>query len=76
MYTAAFWAGAFDRGLKSLAQTLLLLWSGNEWFNVLDINLVAALGIGAGALVLSLLTSMISAPIGDRGTTSMLNGGQ
>lgn len=75
MYTAAFWVGAFDRALKSLAQVLLLLWGGNEWFNVLTVDLAGALGVGAGALVLSLLTSIVSAPVGDRGSTSLLNGG-
>jgi hypothetical protein len=75
MFSAAFWTGAFDRAIKSFAQALLLMWGFDEGFNVLEINFVASLGVGAGAAVLSLLTSVISAPVGERGTTSMLSGG-
>jgi hypothetical protein len=75
MYTAAFWAGAFDRAIKSLAQTLILLWGASDGLNMFEINWVQTIGVGAGALALSLLTSVISAPIGDRGSTSLLRGG-
>jgi hypothetical protein len=75
MRTAAFWTGAFDRAIKSLAQTLILLWFTSDVVNIFEVNWVESLGVGAGALVLSLLTSIVSAPIGDDGTTSMLRGG-
>jgi hypothetical protein len=68
---SAFWTGAFDRAIKSFAQALLLLWGADEGLNLLEINLVQSLGVAAGALVLSLLTSIVSAPIGDDGTTSV-----
>lgn len=73
---AGFWAGAFDRAIKSFAQALLLIWGADEGFNVINVNLVQALGVAAGALVLSLLTSIVSNPVGDRNTTSMLPGGR
>lgn len=76
MRTAGFWVGAFDRAIKSFAQALLLLWGADAGLNLLDVNFVQALGVGAGALVLSLLTSIVSAPVGDDGTTSLLRGGQ
>ena len=76
MYTAGFWAGAFDRVIKSFAQALLLLWGADEGLNLLSINFPASLGVAAGAAALSLLTSIISAPVADRGSTSMLPGGQ
>jgi len=75
MYTAAFWTGAFDRAIKSFAQMLLVLWGASDVFNIFEVNWVQTLGIGAGALVVSLLTSIISAPVGDRGTTSVMRGG-
>lgn len=75
MFSAGFWAGAFDRVIKSFAQALLLLWGADEGLNLLSINFPASLGVAAGAAVLSLLTSIISAPIADRGSTSMLPGG-
>lgn len=74
MYTAAFWAGAFDRVVKSFAQALLLLWGADEGFNLIEVDLVTSLGIAAGAAVLSLLTSLVSAPVADRGSTSLLPG--
>lgn len=76
MYTAAFWAGAFDRVIKSFAQALLLMWGADEGFSLVEINFAQSLGVAAGAAVLSLLTSLISAPVADRGSTSLLPGGQ
>lgn len=76
MLTAAFWTGAADRAVKSFAQALLLLWGSSEIFNVLEIQVGPAFGVAGGAAVLSLLTSIVSAPAGDKGTTSMLPGGQ
>lgn len=75
MLTTAFWIGAIDRAVKSFAQALLLLWGADAGFNLLSVDLGAALGIAAGAAVLSLLTSLVSAPVGETGTTSFLPGG-
>lgn len=72
---AAFWTGAFDRAIKSFAQALLVLWGADEGLNIFDINFMEMLGIGAGAAVLSLLTSLASKSVGDKNTTSMLSGG-
>lgn len=74
MLTATFWTGAVDRAVKSFAQALLLLWGADAGFNLLEVNLPTALGLGAGAAALSLLTSIASAPMGDKGTTSFLPG--
>lgn len=76
MFTPGFWAGAFDRVIKSFAQALLLLWGADEGLNILEIDFVTSLGVAAGAAALSLLTSIISAPVADRGSTSMIPGGQ
>lgn len=76
MRDAGFWTGALDRAVKSFAQALLLLWGADAGFNLLQVNLVQALGVAAGAAVLSLLTSMASSSVSDEGTTSMLPGGR
>lgn len=76
MMDANFWTGALDRAVKSFAQALLLLWGADQGLNILDVNFVQAFGIAAGAAVLSLLTSVVSAPVADRGSTSMLPGGR
>lgn len=75
MLTAAFWTGAVDRAVKSFAQALLLLWGADAGFNVLQIDVGSALGVAAGAALLSLLTSIASSPMGDKGTSSALPGG-
>lgn len=75
MLTKAFWLGLVDRAVKSFAQALLLLWGADAGFNVLHVDFRGALGVAAGALVLSVLTSLISAPIGEADTTSFLPGG-
>jgi hypothetical protein len=75
MSNPGFWTGALDRALKSFAQALLLL-LGADGFNLFEVELLPALGVAAGALVLSLLTSIVSAPVGEDGTTSLLRGGR
>lgn len=76
MLTASFWTGALDRAVKSFAQALLVLWGADEGFNLLEIDLGSQVGVAAGAAVLSLLTSIASTPVGDKGTTSFLPGGR
>lgn len=76
MNNPQFWTGAFDRAIKSFAQALLLLWGADEGFSILEIQFVPQLGVAAGAAVLSLLTSIISSPVGEKQTTSMLPGGR
>ncbi|MGD9989323.1 holin [Pseudonocardia sp.] len=74
MLTAAFWTGTADRAVKSFAQALLLLWGADAGFDVLSIDMPGALGVAAGAAVLSVLTSIVSAPAGDKGSSSLLPG--
>lgn len=76
MRDAGFWVGTLDRAVKSFAQALLLLWGADDGLNVLEINLAQSLGVAVGAAVLSLLTSIVSSSVGDRGTTSMISGGR
>lgn len=71
MWTLAFWRGAADRSLKSAAQSLLLLW-GADQFSLLNVQWMDAAGIAGGFAVLSLLTSIASGYVGDKGTTSLL----
>ena len=76
MLTASFWTGAIDRAVKSAAQSLLLLWGADEGLNIIEIDLGSSLGLAGGAVALSLLTSIVSAPAGDKGSTSLLPGGK
>ena len=74
MLSSAYWLGVADRAVKSFAQALLLLWGADAGFNLLAVDIPSALGIAAGAAVLSVLTSLVSLPIGDRGSPSVLPG--
>jgi hypothetical protein len=72
MLTARFWAGATDRAVKSFAQSLILLWTADQGFNVLEIAVGPTFGVAVGAAALSLLTSIVSAPVGDQGSPSLI----
>lgn len=76
MRDAGFWAGVLDRAVKSFAQALLLLWGADAGFNLFEIDVLPAFGVAAGAAVLSVLTSIVSSPVGDGGTTSLVPGGR
>lgn len=73
MYTRAWALGTLDRATKTAAGDLVVLWSASS---ALHINALQILGVTAAAVVMSLLTSIASAPVGDRGTTSALPGGR
>ncbi len=72
MWTRSFALGALDRAVKSFAQSLIVLWTADEGFNVLEIAIGPTFGVAVGAAALSLLTSIVSAPVGDRGSTSLI----
>lgn len=76
MLTSAFWVGALDRAVKSFAQTLLLIWGAGSGLDLLHVDFGSAISLGAGAAVLSVLTSIVSAPLGNKGSTSALPGAQ
>jgi hypothetical protein len=69
--TSSFWVSAVERAVKSFAQSLLAIWGGGV-FNVLSVNWGSALGIAAGAAVLSLLTSLVSLPFGPSDSPSVV----
>lgn len=74
MWTRSFWLGTLDRAAKSAAQQLLVLWGASGVLDLLQVDPLPALGVAAGAAVLSVLTSVASARVGDRGSTSLLPG--
>jgi hypothetical protein len=72
MWTASFWKQVAERGIKSAAQALIGLWVGDAAFNVWQADPRKALGVAVGAFILSLLTSLVSAPVGEPGTPSLV----
>lgn len=69
MWTAIFWKLAAERAAKSAAQAIVGLWPLDQ-FNVLDADFPLALGVAGGAVVLSLLSSVITAGIGEKNDPS------
>jgi hypothetical protein len=73
MLTASFWGAALERAVKTFAQILLsLLVVGDYALNAFTFDWVPALGIAGGGFVISLLTSIVSAPISPAGTPSLV----
>lgn len=72
------WAiGTADRAIKSFATTMLvLLGSGTPGLNLVHVDWLNALEVAGSTVVLSVLTSVASAFLGDAGTTSLLPGGR
>lgn len=72
LYTRIFWIDAFERAVKTIAQTLLSLWAMGQGLDVFTINWKQALGVSLGAAVISLLTSIISAAKNNTDTASLV----
>lgn len=71
MFTKLFWKGALERAIRTFCQTLVAVvgaaqfdWMSADWQSLLVTSAVAA--------GLSVLTSIASANIGDKGTPSVV----
>lgn len=71
MWTLAFWKDTAERALKTAAQAVVLGLGLAQGANLFEMDFMAALGLAAGGAVLSVLTSIISAPFGEKGTASL-----
>lgn len=72
LFTATFWLDAFERAVKTAAQTLIAL-IGVNVTEVTDLDW-GQIGIATGvATALSVLTSIVSSGIGEPGSASLLN---
>ena len=77
MFSAAFWKAAAERAVKSAAQGVLLVWlgdagvAGGQVASLVSLDWATAGYAAGGMALLSLLTSVISAPIGDNGGPSL-----
>lgn len=74
LWTLAFWKGALERALKTLAQALIAA-VGTERLGILELDWPQIFSLGATAAVLSLLMSVVSAPFGPTGTPSLVDDG-
>ena len=70
IYSLSFWKDAGERAAKSAAQAAVLALGGDA-INVWNVDLQTVSGLGLGGAVLSLLTSVASAGLANRGTASL-----
>lgn len=63
-YGRNFWRQSFERAVKTAAQAVVLLVGGDQ-FDVLQANVERGFGFAAGGFLLSLITSIATAPIGE-----------
>ena len=73
MFTSAFWKLAVERAIKTVAQALVAVFAASQfdWFSA---DGQAILGTAATAGVLSILMSVASIGVGDKGTPSLVPG--
>ena len=71
MFTSKFWRDAFERAVKTAAQAVVVV-LGAEVANVFEVNWTETAGLALGAAALSVLTSIASAPFGDKETASLV----
>lgn len=71
MFTYRFWQLAGERAVKTFAQSLVAILSATG-VGLLTAPWSTALSTAAMAALLSVLTSMASAPVGESGTPNLL----
>lgn len=62
MFSAKFWRSAFERAVKTAAQSAVVLFGANQ-VNVLSVDWEQIGAVVAGSALLSVLTSLASARI-------------
>lgn len=60
MFSWSFWRAALERAIRTTAQTWLALWAGAGVLDAFTIDPGEAFGVGLGAALLSLLTSVVA----------------
>jgi hypothetical protein len=74
MYTKAFWKQAGERAAKSGVQYLALTWgfSNSGPINAFELDYQLGLGSFLGGVLISLATSIVSAPVGADSSPSLV----
>lgn len=72
MWTLDFWKDAGERAIKTAAQSVITALFLAEGVNAFDIDFGLAAGFALGGAFFSILTSIASAPIGTKGTASLV----
>lgn len=73
MFTTQFWKEALERALKTAAQTAILAWGvGDQVLNLFTADLVLIGQFAVSGAVLSILTSVASAPFSQKDSPSLV----
>ncbi len=67
MNSKAFWYATLERAAKTAANSLIIMWAGDQGLDIMNVNLTHALGLAGGAAVLSALMSVASAGVNNNG---------
>lgn len=73
MYTSVFWKDTFERVVKTVFQTLIALFIADGVVSIVEIDFGHSLGVAGFAALMSLLTSVASAPVGEPGLASAVH---
>jgi hypothetical protein len=74
MLTRSFWRDAAERAVKTAAQVAVGLLTADQVIGLLDIDWGQGASVVGLATLISLLTSVASARVGERGTASLTGG--
>ena len=74
IFTKTFWLEALERSIKTVAQSLIIMYGAAEGFNLFTADWGTTGGFAAGGFVLSILTSVASAPFGANNSPSLVKG--
>lgn len=73
MFGTTFWKSALERAVKTAGQALLVAAGlGEPGASVIGVDWAGALAVAGAAAAASLLTSLVSAPVGPAGTPSLV----
>lgn len=71
LYSKSFWSDAFERAVKTFAQTAVAL-IGTQVTGILDVNWVQLVSAAGLAALVSVLTSIGSGQVGDKDSASLV----
>lgn len=74
MFTKQFWKDAFERAIKTAAQTVAAVWVASGVTDAFTVDWQQAAGIGLFAAVASVVTSIGSGPFRSPGSPSLVKG--
>jgi hypothetical protein len=73
MFTSSYWRDLLERAIKTAAQTAVIAIGAASGFDLFAADFATIGGAAASGFVLSVLTSLASAPFGTNGSPSLLS---